>query len=607
MTRQPLSSAFTRPVALLLLSCLCVAGVSTSSCGDSVEKRQPLPVPANAVRMAGEPGVFGGTFTVAVANEITSFNPFLQSDPATASVLRLLYAPLVGYDAVNKQVLPEEGLAKFEVNGTKVTIKLREGLSFSDGTPIRADDVVYSLRIAMDKDVHSPLADMLAVSGRLPKVTKVDDTTVDLEFVDRYPQIGYVFTQLPVVSAGKYASDTIAEGKFAEALSAKTNPASIACSGPFKLGAYEKGKSITLDYNPHYWKVDSQGNRLPYFDHITFNFGMSSADVAKGLKDKKINLAEGLLPADFTSLGASGPGYLTQDLKTGFGAWALVLNVRADSSLLDPVTATHLRRPKLREAIAHSVDRDRIVRDVFKGMATVVYGPVSPGNEEWSTRNVKQYQFDPAAAQAAIDADTFPDGGQQKKYFHMGQADGRPQLYDPAERAVHFTLYYPKDDIAEEMQKIVVAQLATLGIPVKPISVDPGKFMTQRLAKGAFDLALCRVDGNLGADPISYMPLFMSNGAKHYHINTAPDADVTPDLDFEKQVNRLMRSQQEKPLVEERKQDFYRVQQLFAQNVPMVFIAADNVLLATSKLGNFKPVKTQPHVLWNAEQLFYKP
>jgi peptide/nickel transport system substrate-binding protein len=606
MTRQPLISARTRPVALLLLTCLCVAGVLTSSCGDSAEKRELLPIPATAVRMAGEPGVFGGTFTVAVPNEVTTFNPFLQSDAATAGVLRLLYSPLVGYDAVNKQVLPEEGLAKFEVNGNQVTIRLREGLSFSDGTPIRADDVVYSFRIAMDKDVHSPLADMLAVSGRLPKVTKVDDNTVNLEFVDRYPQIGYVFTQMPVVSAGKYPSDTIAAGKFADALNAKSEPGSIACSGPFKLGTYERGKSLKLDYNPNYWKVDSQGNRLPYLDHIVYQFGVSSADAAKGIKDKSVNLAEGLTPADFASLGGSGAGYQAYDLKTGYGTWALVLNLRADASLVDPVTATHLRRPKLREAIALSVDRDRIVREVFNGMATTVYGPVSPGNEEWSTRNVKQYQFDPAAALAALDADTYPDGGTQRKYFHAGQAEGRTQLYDPADRAVHFTLYYPKDDIAEGIQKIVVAQLAALGVPVKPIAVEPGKFMTTRLAKGAFDLALCRVDGGLGADPISYMPVFMSNGAKHYHINIAPDAEAV-DLDFEKQVNRLMRSQQEKPLLEERKQDFYRVQQLVAQNVPTVYIAADNVLFAVSKLGNFKPVPTQPSVLWNAEQLYVKP
>jgi peptide/nickel transport system substrate-binding protein len=287
--------------------------------------------------------------------------------------------------------------------------------------------------------------------------------------------------------------------------------------------------------------------------------------------------------------------------------WALVLNIRADASLIDPVTATHLRRPKLREAIAHSVDRDRIAREVFKGMATVVHGPVSPGNQDWSTRNVKQYQFDPAAALAALDADTYNEGAQQRKYFRMGQADGRQQLYDPADRAVHFSLYYPKDDLAEEMQKIIVAQLAALGIPVKPIAVDHGKFMSQRLAKGAFDLALCRIDGGLGADPISYMPVFMSNGAKHYHINIAPDADVTPDLDFEKQVNRLMRSQQAEPLVDARKQDFYKVQQQSAQNVPAVYIVADNVLLASSKLGNFKAVTTQPYVLWNAEQLFFKP
>jgi peptide/nickel transport system substrate-binding protein len=416
-----------------------------------------------------------------------------------------------------------------------------------------------------------------------------------------------VFTQMPIVSAGPYPSDSIAAGKFAEVLDIKTNPSSIACSGPFKVGAYEKGKSLTLDYNPHYWKVDSQGNRLPYLDHVAFKFGLSSGDVAEGLKDKSIHLAQGLTPAEFEALGAGGDSFKTFDLGPGFGTWALIINLRVDPGVIDPVSATHLHRPRLREAIAHSVDRERIVMEVFKGKAKVVYGPVSPGNADWYTSNVKQYPFDAAAAQAALEADTYQETGAQRKYFGLTQADGKAQLVDPGSRKVHFNLYYPKDDIAEEIQKIVVAQLATLGISVKPVAVDQGKFMSQRLAPGKFDLALWRVDGGLGADPISYMPVFMSNGAKHYQNFLAPDADATPDSDFEKQVNRLMRSQQEKPLLEARKQDFLKVQQLVAQNVPAVFIAADNVLLACTKLGNFHPVPTEPHILWNAEQLYFKP
>lgn len=602
----PTRPARTRSIAVAALAPLLLAAAALTSCTGSAGavKRPDYPIPPGALSVQGEPGTLGGTLTVALPSDVMTFNPFVQSDLATLDVCHQLYAPLVGFDPVTREVVPQGGLAdSYQAEGNRVTIRLRPGLTFSDGTPIRADDVVYSLRVATDREVRSPLADMLTVSGRLPQVTKADDTTVVLEFVESYPAIGYVLSQLPIVSAGKFPSEAMNAGHFADAMSTKSDLRAIVSSGPFTIGKYEKGSSLTLDFNPYYWKVDSSGRRLPYVDHLVYRFGLADADVADGLRKKTIQLAPYLSASAVAALGA-GDGFETKDLGVGYGTWMLVCNMRADKDLIDLFTVTHLQRKEFREFLSYSVDRERIAKEVFGGKATPAFGPVSPADTVWYSDAIKKRAFDPAAAKAALESGKVPVGGAQVAYFTLGDDNGKPQLYDPGKRPVRFNLYYPKTEVAEAIQKIVVAELASQGVGIRPVPVDPSQFLSQRLLKGAFDIALTRVDG-LGSDPISYMPVFMSNGAKHYYLDIPPGTE--DPLAFEPDVNRLMRSLQDRTLVDDRKKDFAKAQQVWADNVPVVYLVADNVqVAAATNLGNFKPVAVQPSATWNAEMLFLK-
>ncbi len=582
----------------LLFTLVVLAGVSGCDSGDALkaEKRPEFATPSSALEVKGEPGVFGGTLTVAIPSAPTTYNPFFLSDPGTSELLRQLYAPLVGYNPVTKEILPEAGLASsFEATGNKVTVRLRQGLVFSDEgqTPILADDVIYSIYVALDEDVKSPLADMLTVSGRKPDVRKVNDFTVELEFIDKYPAIGYVLSQLPVISAGVRKDRTIEDGGYEKALNIKTDPTKIQCSGPFKVKSVdEKARSIKLQYNNHYWKVDSQGNRLPYLDYLEFKWGLSSDDMAKGLADGTLHIAQHIDPAKFASL--QNDKVITKDLGVGFGTWMLILNQRANASV-DRLKATWFRQENFRQFLSRAIDRDRIVKEVFAGRGVPLFGPVSPGNEVWVNNNVTKYSFDPAQAKKLLEADR----------FKVGERDGKQQLVDVVNRKVSFNLFYPKDEVGERLQAIIVETLAAYAIPVKTAAVDPGKLLTDFLvASPTYEMVLWRIDG-FGSDPISYLPLFMSNGTKHFYLTTGT-GEVGP-FEFEIEANRLMRSQQDKVLVEERQKDFSKVQELWAKATPAVSLAANNVLIAWDKrLGNFQPTTIQPYGTWNAEQIFFK-
>lgn len=587
---------FAAPQRLTVVVLLAAVLASCSSQGTTItaEKREPLPVPPSAITVQGQPGVAGGTLNAVLPEDIATFNPYVLSSSSTSEVLRQLYAPLIGFNPVTGKTLPTDGLAQsFEADGKVVTIRLRDGLVFSDGTPIRAGDVVYSFDIALDPDVHSPFADMIAVNGRLPEVTKVDDKTVKLEFTEPYPAIGYVLSQLPVVCAGADPDTTIDKGRFEEALGIETPPTSIACSGPFRVGSYEKGKRITLNYNPNYWKVDSQSIRLPYLDHIVYEFGLAQDEIAKRLESGSLSLAFDLDPAVAASLGDGKGNYAAKDLGVGLATWQLFGNMNA-KIVADRSKAGWLLDAKFREFLCRIIDRDAIVKEVYSGKATPAQGLVTSANAAWYNDGIKKFPFDVTGAMNALGLTA----------YHVADKEGKPQLFDYGNRIIKFNLYYPKSAEGEGIQKIVVDRLGKAGVPVRAVAVEPSKLLSQYIQPGKFEIVLWRMDG-FGLDPISYMPALMQSGSMHWYLNTPVGGASI--LDFESVVGRLMRSQQDKKLDADRQKDFFEVQKVWAENMPVSYIVAPHVFVAYDKrLGNFQPVPVRPYATWNSDLLFFK-
>lgn len=587
-----------RFAALPRLTVVTVVSLLVASCSSSapeirVEERPAVPIPSSAITVQGEAGTPGGTLDVVIPEDIATFNPYGLASPSTGEVLRQLYAPLVGFNPVTGKTLPNEGLAKsFEADGKVVTIRLRDGLLFSDGTPIRADDVLYSFKIALDPDVHAPIADMLSVNGRVPEVSKVDDTTVKLEFTETYPAVGYVLSQMPVVCAGAEPQSVIDKGRFEEAFPIETPATSIACSGPFKIGSYERGRRVSLDYNPNYWKVDAQSRRLPYLDHVVYEFGLAKDEVQKRLANGSINLALDLDPQSAGELGAGKDNFVTKDLGTGLATWQLFGNMNAKIAA-DRVKAGWFLDPKFREFMCRIVDRDAIVKEVYGGRAAPAFSLVTAANSAWYSDAVKKFGYDQTAALTALGDN-----------FHVVERDGAPQLVDLSNRVVKLNLYYPKSAEAEGIQKIIVDRLTKAGVPVKATPVEPARLLAQYIKPGKFEFVLWEMDG-FGQDPISYMPALMQNGSMHWYLNSP--AGAASILDFETTVGRLMRSQQDKKLDADRQKEFNDAQKIWSDNMPVAYVVAPHVFVAYDKrLGNFQPVPVRPSATWNSDMIYFK-
>jgi peptide/nickel transport system substrate-binding protein len=263
------------------------------------------------------------------------------------------------------------------------------------------------------------------------------------------------------------------------------------------------------------------------------------------------------------------------------------------SQAVDKVKVSWVLSQKFREFLSRIVDRDRIAKEVYGGKATPIYTPVSPANAAWFNGSVKKYAYDYTAALAAFGAD-----------FRIAEREGKPQVLDVVDRPVKFTLLYPNTPEAAKIQKVIAEEMAKAGVPVKTVAVEPTKMLNQFIIPGKFELALWNTEG-LGPDPISYMPVMMMNGTKHYYSSTPAGGRST--LDFEMVIGQLMRSQQDKSLDAERQQEFNKAQQLWAENIPVTYIVAPHVLVAYDKrLGNFQPTTIAPYATWNSEMLFFR-
>ena len=132
---------------------------------------------------SAEPGIPGGRLVVAQRAEPKTLNPVMLLDQPSREVVRRLHADLIHINRYTQKTEPALAKSwKMSPDGKQFTLQLRRGLQFSDGSPFDADDVVFSFKVYLDENVHSPQRDLLIVGGKPMIVEKLDTYTVRFTF-----------------------------------------------------------------------------------------------------------------------------------------------------------------------------------------------------------------------------------------------------------------------------------------------------------------------------------------------------------------------------------------------------------------------------------------
>ncbi|MFG3703531.1 ABC transporter substrate-binding protein [Micromonospora sp. NPDC047670] len=362
-----------------------------------------------------------GTLVVATAGEPDTLNPVLNYGVDGGS---LIFDGLVGRDARNQLVpaLARE-LPAVSADGRTVTVKLRDGVLFHDGSPLTAQDVVFTYQAVLDPKVDSTLRSDLDM---LASVTAPDPSTV--VFTLRYAYAPFLQRlTLGIVPAKALAGQDVNKAEF------NRRPVG---TGPYRVTSWTPGDRLVLAANEKYW-----GGR-PANSGVVVAFVADDNVRAQRMRAGEFDAAElaPKLAAGFDGLA----GYRVQRVPTADYRGVML-------PMGNPVTGD----PAVRRALNAAVDRAAMVAGLLGGAGEPAFGPVPPSSEFAEPSIAGKPTADQAAATAALDAAGWkpgPDGIRAK--------DGRPAA---------FALMYPAtDSLRKELALAVTADAKKVGIKVTP-------------------------------------------------------------------------------------------------------------------------------------------
>ena len=529
----------------------------------------------------------GGQLVTTVRAEPRSFNRITVRTQSADLLSALTQARLV---RVNRSTFElEPWLAErweSSLDGLTHTFYLRDGLKWSDGTPLTAEDVAFSFRAGTDEKV-SALASTLLAGGKPISASVVDPRTVRVSFAGPSGPGLRMLDALPIVPRHKLES-AYSSGTFAEAWSMQTPPADIVGAGPFVFSAYEPGQRVVLDRNPHYWRKAADGTPLPYLDRIVLEVVPDQNAELLRLQSGQSDLPQDAIRSeDYVPVRRSEEqGALKLvELGVSLDADALWFCLKPEAKKKDARFAFSSRK-EFRQALSHAVDREAFAQTVFLGEAVPVWGTITSGNTTWFNPSLTRYPHDVAKAKALLSS------------IGLMDRNNNGVVEDERGTEARFTVITQRGLGWYERGLTVIGEAAKqIGVAFDVAPLENGA-MIQRMLACDFDAIYMRVLTD--PEPASNLDFWLSSGSAHVWNRE----QKTPATPWEAEIDALMAQQASTMDQDQRRTLFNNVQLIMAEHLPMLTFAAPRMYSAhTVRVRGVVPSVMRPPVLWNADSL----
>lgn len=440
-------SRFARLGTLLLLLTM-----ATVACTPSQPQASPAGQPATS-------GQGGGTLTRAMTSEPVSLDPQGPANAGLNLALPYLYDTLITRTREGKFVPHLAESWQVSPDGKSVEIKLKSGVKFHDGSPLNAAAVVFTFDRFKKVGDKSPIA---ANIKSMSKVEAVNDTTVRFTFAEPNASVWGTLS-MPYAAI---LSPSAVQGN-ADDFSTKA-----VATGPFKLGEWKRGVSITLVRNPDYnWGPAETKNKGPVLlDKLVF----------KVIPDASTQMSA-LQSGDVDAVFVTEPAQLTQ-AKTDKGLKTDAINLDSLIYLGYNVAKAPFDDVKVRQALSYAVDKADIVKTALGGLGLEAGTPLPPSLLGYD-KALESYgqKYDPAKAKTLLTEAGFAqgaDGAWQKGGKKLG---GKLLTSNRA----------PNEAIATLLQ----SQFKAIGVAVEIQQLESAA-VQKATTEGSFDLLLWRYDWN---------------------------------------------------------------------------------------------------------------
>jgi len=575
----------------LLLSLLALAGRQAAASPQQKSAEEELLV------LPGEVGRPGGRLVMSLRGEPKTLNPLIAADTRSREVIAVMQADLVHINRATQ--LTEPALAKswkISPDGLAYTLVLRQGIKFSDGQPLDADDVLFTFRVYLDENVHAPQRDLLIVGGKPIAVRKVDAHTVVFQLAKTYGVGERLFDGL-VILPRHLLEKPYQEGKLGQIGSLTAAADQWAGLGPFRLKEYVAGQRLVLERNPYFWKSDAKGHRLPYVDELVFLFVPNADAQVLKFQSGETDTISQLGAENFSVLSRQQRGYTMVDAGPGLEYNFLFFNLSDAGEKTSPEMQGKqkwFRDVKFRQAVSAAVDREAIVRLVYQGRGAALWGLVAPGNRRWGNEKLAHPARSLERARALL-----KDAG----FSWSTGPNGESTLLDSGGKPVEFSILTSSTNADRaKMAALIQDDLKQLGMRVQVVPLEFRSLLDRVTQTKEYDACVMGI-ASFDADPNSDINVWLSSGGTHLW-NPSQAHPATP---WEAEIDRLTEEQMSARTFEQRKKIYDRAQEVLAENQPMIFLASPHILAgAKNSIGNFHPAVLEPYVLWNVEQLYLK-
>lgn len=542
-----------------------------------------------ACRAEPRPQVHHTRLVATVRSEPRSFNRLVASDRTSALISSLVHGKLVRINSATQGVEPWLAESWSSEDGRQWTVALRRDAQFSDGTPLTAADVLFSLEAVFHPSVGSTLAQALSPGGHPIAASVIDPHTVRLTFASGYGPGLRVLDALPILPRHRLAG-SLADGTFRNTWSTAVDPVEVVGLGPFTIANYSPGQRVELRRNPHYWRVGSDGRPLPLLDELILEIVPDQNAEMLRLETGRTHLVSGeLRPEDMPRVERLATQGKVRVIEIGVGLDpdGLWFNLTPGYASREPVRASWMHRREFRAAVSQAVDRVDLVQTIYAGSGVPLAGPVTPGNRFWHDPDLQPPPQDLARSRALLDSiglsDRDGDGVRETR-------EGQP---------VRLTLLTQRGNaIRERTASYLEQDLAKIGLDLDVIALDTPALVA-RLSAGDFDIALFVVQSS-DVDPAANMDFWQSRGAFHLWF----PSQQAPATAWEARLDELMSSQMREVDLDTRRQVFRLAQRLLAEQEPIIHFASPLLRVAVSPaVTGLEPGLLQPYLLWNADML----
>lgn len=572
-----------KAVAFVLL----VAGIGAALFATRKPARGPVlpPSPASPAR--------GGALVASLRSEPTTYNRYVDQAFAGELLSLLTHAPLVHVNRVTDTLEPWLAESWTQApDGRTYTIKLRQGLTFSDGTPFSSADVLFSFQALYDARVNSVLAPDTYGAGKPLALEAPDPSTVVLRMAAPSPAGLRLIANVPILPKHRLKA-ALDAGKFGDAWSVTSPLSDLAGLGPFVLTEHTSGQRLVFTRNPHYWRNDTAGVQLPYLDTLTIVvIGNQNAEALR-MQNGEIDLmASGEIRSEdyvpFRQLAGQGRLRL-MDAGVGLDPNLLWFNL-SPARAADPRNAW-LRSQAFRQAVSCVVDRDAIVNTVHFGAAVPIYSPITPGNRTWFSPVRPACEHDPVRAR-----ELFAAAG-------LSDRNGDGMLEDAGGTPAHFSIVTQQGHtIRQRTAAVLQEQLRQAGLVVDLTGLDPGALF-ERWSRGDYDTVYFGAQSS-ATDPGLNAQFWLSSGMFHFW-NPRQRSPSTP---WEQEIDELFRKQSTAFELSDRQRLFADAQRVLVDQLPAIYFVAPKVTLAVSgRVMNARPAPQIPQLLWSADTLAVAP